>query len=172
MNPEKLPVGDDFPQSFYAVVEIPMWTQGVKYEFDTASGMVLVDRFTKTPMRYPVNYGFIPHTLGLDGDPLDALILTSAPLVAGSAIKCRTVGVLKLEDESGMDDKILCLPDHNICPVFGSMADQDIPEATYEEIEYFFTHYKDLETHKWSKVYGWKDDLHAKELILAAHQRK
>src|SRR3546814_11291380 len=124
MRIDLIPAGDSPPDSLNVLIEVPIGGEPVKYEFDKASGALFVDRFLHTPMRYPANYGFIPHTLGDDGDPLDALVVARSPVVAGAVVKCRPIGVLKLADNAGGDEQLFCLPFHPPFPPFAQLAPQ------------------------------------------------
>jgi inorganic pyrophosphatase len=167
MDVTKLEIGRDPPHDINVVIEIPQGSQ-VKYEVDKASGAIFVDRFLFTPMAYPAAYGFIPGTLAEDGDPADVLVLTPpVAIVPGSVIRCRPIGMLKMEDESGMDEKIVCVPHDKISPLYKTIhAIEDLPEITRAQIEHFFTRYKDLEPGKWVKVTGWADKEAAEAVIL------
>ena len=168
MDISKLSPGKDVPNDINVVIEIPQGSS-VKYEVDKDSGAVIVDRFLFTPMAYPTAYGFIPGTLAADGDPTDALVLTPSNVVPGSVIRARPIGVLKMEDESGQDEKIICVPHDKISPIFSKVqSTADLPELTVKEIEHFFTHYKDLEPGKWVKVTGWGDRNEAGAFITSA----
>lgn len=155
MDVSKISPGKDVPFDINVVIEIPQGSS-VKYEVDKDSGAIFVDRFLFTPMAYPTAYGFIPGTLAADGDPTDALVLTPANVVPGAVIRSRPIGVLKMEDESGQDEKIICVPNDKIHPQFSKVESvDDLPEITVKAIEHFFTRYKDLEPGKWVKVTGW-----------------
>lgn len=169
MDVSKLSTGKQPPGDINVVIEIPQGS-AVKYEVDKDSGAVVVDRFLFTPMAYPAAYGFIPGTLADDGDPVDALVLTpAAAVVPGSVIRARPIGMLKMEDESGQDEKIVCVPHDKIHPQFSKVnAVEDLPEITRQAIEHFFTRYKDLEKGKWVKVAGWADRAAAEEVISKA----
>jgi len=157
---------------FNVIIEIPMNDVPVKYEFDKDSGAIMVDRFMQVAMSYPCNYGFIPHTLSDDGDPADVLVITQYPVVPGSVIKTRPVGVLIMEDESGMDEKILAVPISKLDVTFDSVKDiEDVSEMLLARIKHFFEHYKHLEKGKWVKIIGWKNAAKAKELIEEAIDR-
>ncbi len=157
---------------FNVIIEIPMNDVPVKYEFDKESGAIMVDRFMQVSMSYPCNYGFIPHTLSDDGDPADVLVMTQYPVIPGSVIKARPVGVLIMEDESGMDEKILAVPISKLDVTFDSINDiEDVPEMLKARIKHFFEHYKHLEKGKWVKIVGWKNAAKAKELIAEAIDR-
>lgn len=148
------------------IIEIPMNSGPVKYEFDKESGAIFVDRFMQTTMSYPCNYGFIPHTLSDDGDPIDVLVISGYAVVPGSVVKCRAVGVLMMEDESGCDEKIIAVPAAKLDPSFEHIRNlEDIPDILRQRIRNFFEHYKDLDKGKWVKVSGWEDKAKADELI-------
>jgi inorganic pyrophosphatase len=155
MDVTKLPTGKAPPQDINVVIEIPEGSS-VKYEIDKESGAIAVDRFLFTPMAYPAAYGFIPNTLADDGDPSDALVLVPAPVVPGALIRCRPIGMLRMEDESGMDEKIICVPHDKVHPLYKDIQSVDqLPEITRAVIAHFFERYKDLEPNKWVKVTGW-----------------
>ncbi|MGO2957777.1 MAG: inorganic diphosphatase [Acetobacter sp.] len=165
MDVSKISAGKDVPFDINVVIEIPQGSS-VKYEVDKDSGAIFVDRFLFTPMAYPTAYGFIPGTLAADGDPTDALVLTPANVVPGSVIRSRPIGVLKMEDESGQDEKIICVPHDKIHPQFSKVESiADLPEITVKAIEHFFTRYKDLEPGKWVKVTGWGSREEAADFI-------
>ena len=165
MDVSKIPTGKDAPHDINVVIEIPQGSQ-VKYEVDKESGAVFVDRFLFTPMAYPAAYGFIPGTLADDGDPADALVLAPAPVVPGAVIRCRPIGMLQMEDESGQDEKIICVPHDKTHLQFKDVhAIEDLPAITRAAIEHFFTRYKDLEPGKWVKVTGWAGREAAEEVI-------
>jgi inorganic pyrophosphatase len=148
---------------------VPIGGEPVKYEFDKASGALFVDRILHTPMRYPANYGFVPHTLGDDGDPLDALVVARSPFIPGSVVRARPVGVLLMEDDKGGDEKLLCVPVDTTFPYYADVGDRDdLPAIVMQQIEHFFAHYKDLEPGKWVRILGWGDAAKAREIILAA----
>lgn len=155
MDVSKIPAGKDAPKDINVVVEIPQGSQ-VKYEVDKDSGAIIVDRFLFTPMAYPATYGFIPNTLADDGDPADVLVLTPSDVVPGSVIRCRPIGVLFMEDESGVDEKILCVPHDKIFSGYSDIKEAtQLPKITLDKIKHFFEHYKDLEPGKWVKVKDW-----------------
>jgi len=158
----------NLPDEINVIIEIPMNSEGVKYEFNKKAGVIEVDRFMNVAMRYPCNYGYIPGTLGADGDPLDVLLIAQAPLLPGCLIKARVIGALEMEDESGMDEKIIALPTIKLDPLYANIQDiSDLPEIQKKKIKHFFEHYKDLEEGKWVKVTGWLDANQAKDLILS-----
>lgn len=158
----------NLPDEINVIIEIPMNSEGVKYEFNKKYGVIEVDRFMNVAMRYPCNYGYIPGTLGADGDPLDVLLIAQAPLLSGCLIKARVIGALEMEDESGMDEKIIALPTVKLDPLYSDIRDiNDLPEVQKKKIKHFFEHYKDLEEGKWVKVTGWLNSHQAKDLILS-----
>ncbi|MCQ9155013.1 inorganic diphosphatase [Acidomonas methanolica] len=168
MDVSKISTGKDAPNDINVVIEIPQGS-AVKYEVDKESGAIFVDRFLFTPMAYPAAYGFIPGTLAADGDPADALVLAPGPVVPGAVIRARPIGMLKMEDESGEDEKIICVPHDKIHPQFTAVKTiDDLPEITRKAIEHFFSRYKDLEPNKWVKISGWTGPDEAKSAILAA----
>ncbi|ANQ42950.1 MULTISPECIES: inorganic diphosphatase [Gluconobacter] len=168
MDVSKISPGKDVPNDINVVIEIPQGSQ-VKYEVDKESGAIFVDRFLFTPMAYPAAYGFIPGTLAADGDPADALVLAPAAVVPGAVIRARPIGMLKMEDESGQDEKIICVPHDKIHPQFTDVKSiDDLPEITRKSIEHFFERYKDLEPNKWVKVTGWAGKEEAGKVIEAA----
>ncbi|MXV45304.1 inorganic diphosphatase [Saccharibacter sp. 17.LH.SD] len=168
MDVSKISAGKDVPNDVNVVIEIPKGSS-VKYEIDKESGALFVDRFLFTPMAYPTAYGFIPNTLAADGDPVDALVLTPDAVVPGSVIRARPIGMLKMEDESGQDEKIICVPHDKIHPQFSDITSVDqLPEITRKAIAHFFERYKDLEANKWVKVSGWADKAEAGKVILAS----
>ena len=168
MDVTKLSTGKAPPSDINVVIEIPQGSQ-VKYEVDKDSGAVVVDRFLFTPMAYPAAYGFIPGTLADDGDPADVLVLAPAAIVPGAVIRVRPIGMLQMEDESGQDEKIICVPHDKISLQFKDVqAVEDMPEIARQQIEHFFTRYKDLEPGKWVKVTAWADKAAAEAVILKA----
>ncbi|MDR0996295.1 MAG: inorganic diphosphatase [Zoogloeaceae bacterium] len=172
MNLKDLSIGKNIPDDFNVVVEIPANTPGIKYEIDKDSGALCVDRFIATPMHYPCDYGFIPHTLSEDGDPVDVLVIAPYPLQAGVVIRCRPLGMLEMEDESGIDAKILAVPVSKLTPRYDNVKGlNDLPPSMLDQIVHFFEHYKDLEKGKWVKLKGWQDIDAARQEILAAVKR-
>ncbi|WP_316014491.1 inorganic diphosphatase [Roseobacter sp. HKCCA0434] len=169
MNIDKIPAGKNPPKDINVVIEITGGAGGgapVKYEIDKDSGAVFVDRIVNTPMFYPCNYGFVPNTLHADGDPTDVLVITDFPLAPGSVIRCRPIGVLKMEDDGGMDDKLVALPHEKVDPFQSRTQDlADVSEKTLDRIKHFFEHYKDLEEGKWVKVIGWGDKAEAEAIL-------
>ncbi len=172
MRIDLIPAGDNVPDSLNVLIEVPIGGEPVKYEFDKASGALFVDRFLHTPMRYPANYGFVPHTLGEDGDPLDALVVARSSIIAGAVVKCRPIGVLMMEDDKGGDEKLLCVPVNETFPYYSDVVTyKDMPPIVLQQIEHFFTHYKDLEPGKWAKLNGWGDETDAKRIIVECVER-
>lgn len=166
MDISKISIGKSIPDDVNVIIEIAQGTSFVKYEIDKDSGAVFVDRFMHVAMFYPANYGFIPHTMAKDGDPLDALVLGSVPVVPGSVIRCRPVGVLIMEDEKGLDEKLLMIPIDKLNPFLENIQDYtDLPPYILKQINHFFTHYKDLEKGKWVKIADYKDAKTAAALI-------
>ncbi|CAM5190863.1 inorganic diphosphatase [Oligella ureolytica] len=172
MSLVNVPAGSNLPEEFNVVIEIPMNSDPIKYEVCGDTGAVLVDRIMLAAMHYPLNYGYIPQTLSLDGDPVDVLVKTPFPLQAGSVVKCRTIGVLEMEDEAGIDAKLIAVPVDKIYPVYSSIKSiEDLPELERAQIKHFFEHYKDLESGKWVKVTGWNTAEVAKKEISASVER-
>ncbi len=156
MDLSKIPVGDNPPWNVNVVIEVPMGSDPVKYELDKDSGAMYVDRFLHTAMFYPCNYGFVPHTLSDDGDPVDVLIPNRTPVLPGAIVKARPIGVLIMEDEKGQDEKILAVPVDELHPYFTNVSSyRDLPNILRDQIAHFFQHYKDLETNKWVEVKRW-----------------
>jgi inorganic pyrophosphatase len=155
---DNIPAGKDLPNDIYVAIEIPANSSPIKYEIDKDMGAVLVDRFMATPMFYPANYGFIPHTLADDGDPLDVLVITPYPVLPGSVIRCRPVGMLNMEDEAGGDEKLIAVPHEKLTTAYNDVHDvEDLPSLLKEQIRHFFENYKDLEAGKWVKIIGWEN---------------
>lgn len=172
MNIEKISAGKDVPNQVNVIIEVPMNSDPVKYETDKDSGAIFVDRFIATPMYYPCNYGFIPHTLSDDGDPVDVLVVSDFPIISGAVIAVKPIGVLIMEDEKGMDEKILAVPSKKLNSQFENIEEYNkLPESLINKIKHFFEHYKDLEKEKWVKVVGFEDSKKAKQLILEAFKR-
>ena len=162
MDLSKIPVGMKPPEDVNVVIEVPLGGDAIKYEIDKASNAMFVDRFLYTDMRYPCNYGFIPGTLSDDGDPVDVMVYGNRPLFPGA----RPVGVLLMEDEAGMDEKILAVPSPRLTRFYGGITEHtDLPEIFLERISHFFAHYKDLEPDKWVRVVGWRGRVEAEALI-------
>ena len=172
MDISRIPVGRDPPDDINVIVEIPQGGDPVKYELDKESGAVFVDRFLHTAMFYPGNYGFVPHTLSADGDPIDVLIVGPVSIVPGAVVRCRPVGALLMEDEAGPDEKIIAVPVDALHPFFtGARSYRDLPAMLCEQIAHFFSHYKDLDAGRWVRVEGWAGPERAAELIREAIAR-
>ena len=167
MNLDRVTTGRDVPNDINVIIEIPMNAEPIKYEVDKETGAMFVDRFMSTAMHYPCNYGYIPHTLSGDGDPVDVLVLSPFPLITGVVLRCRPVGMLKMEDEAGEDTKLLAVPIDKLTSLYRTVnSPRDLPELTLAQIAHFFQHYKDLEPGKWVKVVGWVGPQEAKQEIL------
>ena len=172
MRLEAIAIGRNPPDEVNVVVEVPVGGEPIKYEMDKASGALVVDRFLYTSMRYPGNYGFIPHTLSDDGDPCDVLIANQRGFVPGALVAVRPVGVLRMQDEAGGDEKIVAVPVSRLTRRYENVHNYtDLPDITIMQIQHFFEHYKDLEPGKWVKVLGWGDAAAAKVLILESIER-
>ncbi|NBC31414.1 MAG: inorganic diphosphatase [Alphaproteobacteria bacterium] len=172
MNIESIPIGKAPPWDINVIVENPMGGAPVKYELDKASNALFVDRFLHTAMSYPGNYGFIPHTLAEDGDPIDVLVVGTEPVIPGAVIRARPIGMLKMIDEAGNDEKVLAVPVDALLPHFTNVETQeDLPQILIDKITHFFTHYKDLEHGKWVDVSGWDGPHIAAAAINAAIAR-
>ncbi len=172
MSLNAISAGQNVPEDVNVIIEIPMHAAPVKYEVDKASGALFVDRFMATAMFYPVNYGYIPQTLSEDGDPVDVLVVAPTPLMSGSVIRCRTVGVLNMTDESGVDAKLLAVPVDKLSKLYRHVrTHEDLPESLLQSISHFFEHYKDLEEGKWVKVEGWAGPAAAHQEIQESIQR-
>ena len=169
MNLDRVSSGRDVPNEVNVIIEIPANSDPVKYELDKETGAMFVDRFMTTAMRYPCNYGYVPHTLSSDGDPVDVLVITPVPLISGSVIRCRPVALLEMTDESGDDAKVLAVPVPKLCRSYGRIQDVgDVDLMLLDQIAHFFEHYKDLDEGKWVRVKGWGSVDHAKREILAS----
>src|SRR6476659_10114732 len=167
MSLDRVPAGADVPNDCNVVVEIPMHGEPIKYEVDKATGAVFVDRFMSTSMHYPCNYGYIPQTLSEDGDPCDVLVVSPVPLITGVVVRCRPIGMLKMEDEAGDDTKIIAVPIDKLTSLYRSIrSHRDVPGAMLAQIAHFFQHYKDLEGGKWVKVAGWVGPREAQREII------
>jgi inorganic pyrophosphatase len=172
MRIDKIPTGRNAPNDVNVIVEVPVGGEPIKYELDKESGTLVVDRFLYTAMRYPGNYGFVPHTLSGDGDPVDVLITNARAIAPGAVISVRPVGVLLMEDNAGMDEKIVAVPSQHISQRFDGITNySDLPEITIRQIEHFFAHYKDLEPGKWVKIVRWGDADEARKLIVEGIER-
>lgn len=172
MDLKHIPIGPNPPREVNVIIEVPSGGEPVKYEMDKDSGALFVDRIVHTSMRYPANYGFVPNTLGDDGDPLDALVVSGVPFIPGCVVQARPVGVLLMEDEKGGDEKLLMVPLDKLHPYYtGVQTYTDLPPIVIEQIGHFFGHYKDLEPGKWVKVTGWAGPEEAERLINEAVER-
>ncbi len=172
MSLNNVPAGKSLPDDIYVVIEIPANADPIKYEVDKESGAVFVDRFMSAPMFFPFNYGYVNHTLSLDGDPVDVLVPTPYPLIPGSVIRCRPVGVLKMTAESGEDAKVVAVPHTKISKEYDHIQDvNDLPALLKAQIPHFFERYKELESGKWVKVDGWEDAASARAEILSSYER-
>lgn len=172
MRIEAIPIGKNPPEDVNVIIEVPVGGHPIKYEMDKASGTLFVDRFLYTPMTYPGNYGFVPHTLSDDGDPIDVLVCNTRPLFPGSVINVRPIGVLVMEDNSGQDEKIIAVPSPHLTRRYENVFNyDDLPEITLQQIKHFFEHYKDLEPGKWVRIGDWLDAGNARRLITEAIER-
>ncbi len=169
MNLDAIPIGITPPDDVNVVIEVAIGGEPIKYEMNKAAGTLFVDRFLYTPMRYPGNYGFIPHTLSDDGDPIDVLVANTRPILAGAVINVRPIGVLKMEDDAGGDEKIIAVPSPKLTQRYLHVHNYaDLPQITLQQIQHFFEHYKDLEPGKWAKITGWGDAEEARRFISEA----
>ena len=172
MKYSSIKIGENCPKEVNVVIEISMNSDPIKYEFDKDMEAMVVDRFMQSSMQYPCNYGFVPHTLSGDGDPVDMLVYTNYPIATKSVVLVKPIGVLLTEDEKGLDEKILAVPTNKVDPYFKDINNYtDLPEILTKKIAHFFERYKDLEDGKWVKVSGWKDSDHAQKLIQVAIDR-
>ncbi len=172
MRIDAISIGNNPPHDVNVIIEVPIGGEPIKYELDKESGTLVVDRFLHTAMRYPGNYGFVPHTLSEDGDPVDVLVANTRAIVPGAVINCRPVGVLRMEDEAGGDEKIIAVPSSKLTKRYDKvMSVSDLPEITLQQISHFFQHYKDLETNKWVKVLGFEGPDTARRMIEEAIAR-
>lgn len=172
MKLDKIPMGHDAPNDINVIIEVPVGGEPIKYEMDKDSGALFVDRFLYTPMRYPGNYGFVPHTLSEDGDPIDVLVCNTRPIMPGAVINCRPIGVLVMEDDGGQDEKLIAVPSEKMSHRFVDVQSySDLPMITREQVEHFFQHYKDLEPGKWVKISHWGDVTEAKQLLKESIER-
>jgi inorganic pyrophosphatase len=169
MSLQQVPAGRNLPDEINVIIEVPMNSPAIKYEIDKESGAIFVDRMLKTAMYYPCNYGYVPHSLCGDGDPLDVLVVLPLPLVPGTVIQCRPVGVLQMKDEAGEDAKILAVPITDVTGIYRDIVSfEDIDKLLLDQIEHFFEHYKDLEPNKWVRTGEWEDVDVARQEILDA----
>jgi inorganic pyrophosphatase len=172
MRIEAISIGDNPPDDVNVIIEVPVGGQPIKYEMDKKAGTLVVDRFLYTPMTYPGNYGFVPHTLSGDGDPIDVLVCNTRQLIPGCVINVRPIGVLIMEDNAGQDEKVIAVPSPHLTRRYEKVHDYtDLPEISLKQIEHFFEHYKDLEPGKWVKIGSWHDADHAKQMIVEAIAR-
>jgi len=172
MRIDAIAIGHNPPEDVNVIIEVPHGGQPIKYEMDKEAGTLVVDRFLYTPMPYPGNYGFVPHTLSEDGDPIYVRICNNRQLVPGCVINVRPIGVLLMEDTAGQDENILAVPSHAVTRAFDDIHDvSDLPEFQRQRLEHFFEHYKDLEPGKWVKMGPWRDADEARRLIAEAIER-
>ncbi|ODN72088.1 inorganic diphosphatase [Methylobrevis pamukkalensis] len=172
MRIDAVPIGKNPPHDINVIIEVPLGGEPIKYEMDKDAGAMYVDRFLYTSMRYPGNYGFVPHTLSGDGDPIDVVVCNTRAIIPGAIMNCRPIGVLMMEDEAGIDEKIIAVPSSKLTKRYDKVANHtDLPEITLKQIEHFFEHYKDLEPGKWVKVLRWGDAEEARRLIAEAIDR-
>ncbi|WP_428644604.1 inorganic diphosphatase [Roseibium sp.] len=172
MRIDAVPIGKNPPEDINVIIEVSVGGEPIKYEMDKEAGAMYVDRFLYTPMRYPGNYGFVPHTLCGDGDPIDVVVVNQRPIVPGAIMSCRPIGVLLMEDESGQDEKIIAVPTHKLSKRYDNIHDiSDLPDITMAQVKHFFEHYKDLEPGKWVKVTGVGGVDAAKKLIIESIDR-
>src|SRR5271163_2101947 len=172
MNFDAISIGANPPFEVNVVIEVPIGGEPIKYEMDKAAGALVVDRFLYTSMRYPGNYGFIPHTLSGDGDPCDVIVANTRAIVPGAIMSCRIVGVLMMEDEAGGDEKLIAVPSSRLTQRYAHIQNYaDLPSITLKQIEHFFAHYKDLEPNKWVKIVRWGDAAEARRIVLEGIER-
>ena len=172
MRIDAISIGDSPPEDVNVIIEVPVGGHPIKYELDKDAGTLVVDRFLYTSMSYPGNYGFVPHTLSADGDPIDVLVCNTRQLVPACVINVRPIGVLIMEDNAGQDEKIIAVPSHALTKRYDDVINAtDLPEITLQQVEHFFEHYKDLEPGKWVKISGWQGADDAKRLIVEAIER-
>ena len=172
MNIDEIRIGEAPPWDINVIIEVPFGREPVKYEMDKKSGALYVDRVMHTSMRYPCNYGFVPHTLSEDGDPIDILVASPVEVLCGCIVRCRPIGVLRMKDEKGADEKILAVPVDALNPYYADVEEYtDLPKILLEQIAHFFAHYKDLEPGKWVELEGWESSTHAAQLIKDAIER-
>ena len=172
MNLDRVSSGFDVPDDCNVIIEIPMHAEPIKYEMEKTTGAMFVDRFMSTAMHYPCNYGYVPHTLSGDGDPVDVLVLSPVALITGVVVRCRPVGMLRMEDEAGDDTKILAVPIDKLTPLYAKIkSPRDLAQGTLAQIAHFFEHYKDLEPGKWVKVIGWTGTEEARREIIEGVKR-
>ena len=169
---DAIPTGNNPPEDINVIIEVPVGGEPIKYELDKKSGTLFVDRFLYTPMRYPGNYGFVPHTLSADGDPIDVLVCNTRAIIPGAVMNCRPVGVLVMEDDGGGDEKLIAVPSPKLTQRYAKVQNYaDLPDITLQQIRHFFEHYKDLEPGKWVKIHHWGDAAEARRMIMDAVAR-
>jgi inorganic pyrophosphatase len=167
MRIDAIPVGKNPPEDVNVIIEVPIGGEPIKYELDKEAGTLVVDRFLYTSMRYPGNYGFIPHTLSDDGDPMDVVVVNTRAIIPGAIMNCRVIGVLHMQDEAGGDEKLIAVPSDKLTKRYHKVRNySDLPDITVQQIQHFFEHYKDLEPGKWVKVTSWGDAEEAKKMVL------
>ena len=172
MRMDAISIGINPPHDVNVIIEVPVGGEPIKYEMDKEAGTLFVDRFLHTSMRYPGNYGFVPHTLSGDGDPIDVLVCNTRALVPGCYINVRPIGVLVMEDNAGEDEKVIAVPTPKLTKRYENVHTYtDLPQITLDQVSHFFEHYKDLEPGKWVKIVGWRDAQHAKQMIVDAIER-
>jgi inorganic pyrophosphatase len=172
MRIDAVPIGKNPPEDINVIIEVSVGGEPIKYEMDKDAGAMYVDRFLYTPMRYPGNYGFVPHTLCGDGDPVDVIVANQRPIVPGAIMNCRPIGVLFMEDEAGQDEKLLAVPSTKLTRRYENVNHyEDLPDITIQQIKHFFEHYKDLEPNKWVKITGFGGPDEAKRIILESIER-
>jgi inorganic pyrophosphatase len=172
MRIDAVATGNNPPKDINVIVEVPVGGEPIKYEMDKEAGALVVDRFLYTPMRYPGNYGFVPHTLSDDGDPIDVVVASTRAIIPGAIINCRPIGVLIMEDEKGGDEKVIAVPSNHLTLRYEKIRSyEDMPEITIKQIEHFFEHYKDLEPGKWVKIVRWAGVDIAEQMIVEAIER-
>lgn len=172
MRIDAISIGKNPPHDVNVIIEVPIGGEPIKYEMDKDAGTLVVDRFLYTPMRYPGNYGFVPHTLSDDGDPIDVLVANTRPIIPGAVINVKPIGVLRMEDDGGGDEKIIAVPSAKLTQRYSHVQNYtDLPDIGWKQIEHFFLHYKDLEPGKWVKLLGWGDANEAQRLIVEAIER-
>jgi inorganic pyrophosphatase len=172
MRIDAIPIGNNPPDDVNVIIEVPVGGEPIKYEMDKAAGTLFVDRFLHTSMRYPGNYGFVPHTLSGDGDPIDVLVCNTRALVPGCYINVRPIGVLMMEDNAGEDEKVIAVPTPKLTKRYENVLDYtQLPQITLDQVSHFFEHYKDLEPGKWVKILGWRDAAYARQMIVDAIAR-
>lgn len=172
MQLDAIPTGNQPPDDINVVIEVPVGGEPIKYEMDKASGALFVDRYLYTSMRYPGNYGFVPHTISDDGDPIDVLVASTRAITPGAVINCRPIGVLIMKDEAGQDEKVIAVPSSALTRRYDKVTNYtDLPEITLQQVAHFFTHYKDLEPDKWVEIDRWADADTARALITEAIER-